>query len=151
MTRHGIAIDVGNPFVLFSNFTCSAFIASSSILVSVLFKSSLISLDFCRKCFITSLCAFLFGMGTVHGGLNTWVTARPRKITADFTLLKNHDRNSKKAETGRTNLRSELVFSTKTICCNYRTAVPRASINSFPTTFPSSYNHETRFAITTGV
>ena len=72
-----MAIDIGNPFVLFSHFyvkcilvsvlfTASSailvsvlFIASSSILVSVLFigPSSLLPLDLKKK-FITSFCAF---------------------------------------------------------------------------------------------
>ncbi len=54
--RHDIAIDVGNPFVLFSHFYMKCilvsvlFIALSSILVSVLFigPSSLLLLDFLK-------------------------------------------------------------------------------------------------------
>ncbi len=63
-----MAIDVGNPFVLFSHFYVKCilivsvpFIASSSILVSVLFigPSSLLPPDFFKNIFITSFCAFL--------------------------------------------------------------------------------------------
>ncbi len=62
--------------------------------IPTLYKISLIS-AFCSKISQSK------NITRLHGWLNTWVNTRPRKMEADFTLLKNRDENSQKAEIGK--------------------------------------------------